>query len=225
MSFWGCCVLEIGSDFMISIQICHDLMAYLIFSCIIIWSMCTYKIQGKFNHKQCPMWLLPFVWNVYHYHWWTHGPYHMNRLQAFMPFCITYSRFNVPRESIQVAKPNWNPQVPVAKGQGVRFCVCVCVLYLLWTPSTWLRDPEYTVPKDHREPEFLKSHKPWVLIVSLMLFLVEMNSNTKFFKIFGMGNWYAFFFIAILWAANSIIFLIMEKQTVSHLWESMPTFT
>lgn len=44
-----------------------------------------------------------------------------------MPFCITHSRFNVPRESIQVAKPSWNPQVPVAKGQGVRFCVCVCV--------------------------------------------------------------------------------------------------
>lgn len=141
----------------------------------------------------------------WHSHWYgtfiptTDGfialPYHMNNLQAFMPFCITHSRFNVPRESIQVAKPSWNPQVPVAKGQGVRFCVCVCMgVYLLWTPSTWPRGPEHTVPKDHREPEFLKSHEPWVLIVSFMLFLVEMNSNIKVFKIFGMGNWYAFFF-------------------------------
>lgn len=46
-----------------------------------------------------------------------------------MPFCITHSRFSVPRESIQVAKPSWNPQAPVAKGQGVIFCVCVCYIY------------------------------------------------------------------------------------------------
>lgn len=97
-----------------------------------------------------------------------------------MPFCITHSRFNIPRESIQVAKPSWNPQVPVAKGQGVIFCVCVSVSTV--DPQYLTRgSSEYTVPKDHREPEFLKSH----LTLSSYCFIHAFPSGNEFkYKVF-----------------------------------------